>query len=74
MRLLELLADFLEWLIIQCQRGWLSIECAWLESEIKYLDRQIEKQQRILATLEAHSQTRKSRTRAGGTGACQHFL
>jgi hypothetical protein len=53
--LLEALADGVEGLIIQFERGWLAIKIAWLESEIAYLDRQIEKQQRILAALEANA-------------------
>jgi len=51
--LLEALADFADLMIIGCERVWLGVKCAWLESELEYLDRQIEKQQKILAMLEA---------------------
>jgi len=56
--LLELAVRLLEWGGVQCERAWLWIECACLESELEYLDRQIEKQQKILALLEAEENRR----------------
>jgi len=49
---LEVVVGLVECALIQCERLCLWIECAWLESELEYLDRQIAKQQKILAALE----------------------
>jgi hypothetical protein len=45
----ETLVDLVEWTIIRCEYAWLSLQRAWLESEIEYLDRQIAKYQMIIA-------------------------